>query len=61
MCARSLASPATERGTWLWRSPHRRIYLVNASGTYPLGNTTFAETIWRAANPPRMRQADPTS
>jgi hypothetical protein len=22
-----------EPGTWLWRSPHRRIYVVNASGT----------------------------
>jgi hypothetical protein len=24
-----------EAGTWLWRSPHGRIYLVNASGTHP--------------------------
>jgi hypothetical protein len=24
-----------EPGTWLWRSPHRRIYLVNATGTHP--------------------------
>jgi hypothetical protein len=38
-----------EPGTWLWRSPHHRIYLVNASGTHPLGNTEFAEAIWRAA------------
>jgi Domain of unknown function (DUF222) len=41
-----------EPGTWLWRSPHRRIYLVNATGTHPLGNTTFAEKIWRAAESP---------
>jgi hypothetical protein len=38
-----------EPGTWLWRSPHGRIYLVNASGTHPLGNTEFAQAIWRAA------------
>jgi hypothetical protein len=38
-----------EPGTWLWRSPHGRIYLVNASGTHPLGNTEFAAAIWRAA------------
>jgi Domain of unknown function (DUF222) len=38
-----------EPGTWLWRSPHRRIYLVNASGTHPLGESEFAQTMWRAA------------
>ena len=37
-----------EPGTWLWRSPHRRIYLVNATGTHPLGDTEFAEAIWHA-------------
>src|SRR5512133_3619081 len=36
-------------GTWLWRSPHRSIYPVNASGTHPLGDTEFAQAIWRAA------------
>ncbi|HKX14585.1 MAG TPA: DUF222 domain-containing protein [Propionibacteriaceae bacterium] len=41
-----------EPGTWLWRSPHGRIYLINASGTHPLGDTEFAEAIWRAAKPP---------
>jgi hypothetical protein len=41
-----------EPGTWLWRSPHRRIYLVNATSTHPLGNTEFAQSIWRAASPP---------
>ena len=30
---------------------HHRIYLVNATGTHPLGDTKFAQTIWRAANP----------
>jgi len=38
-----------EPGTCLWRSPHHRIYLVNASGTHPLGDTDFAQTTWRAA------------
>jgi hypothetical protein len=40
-----------EPGTWLWRSPHGRIYLVNATGSHPLGNTTSAHTIWHAASP----------
>jgi hypothetical protein len=39
-----------EPGTWIWRSPHKHIYLGNASGTHPLGDTQFAEAIWRAAN-----------
>ena len=38
-----------EPGTWLWRSPHGKIYLVNTSGTHPLGNTEFAQATWRAA------------
>jgi len=38
-----------EPGTWLWRSPHRRIYLVNPTGTHPLGDTASAQAIWRAA------------
>ncbi len=29
-----------EPGTWLWRSPHHRTYLVNATGTHPLGDTS---------------------
>ena len=28
-----------EPGTWLWRSPHGQIYLVNATGTHPLGHS----------------------
>jgi hypothetical protein len=41
-----------EPGTWLWRSPHHRIYLINATGTHPLGDTEFAQAIWRAAADP---------
>jgi Domain of unknown function (DUF222) len=37
-----------EPGTWLWRSPHKRTYLINATGTHPLGHTQFAEAIWHA-------------
>ena len=49
-----------EPGTWLWRSPHGRIYLVNPTGTHRLGNTQFAQTIWRAAtDPPQTLEADP--
>ena len=44
-----------EPGIWLWRSPHKRIYLVNATGTHPLGDTEFAEAIWRAAGPPQAQ------
>jgi hypothetical protein len=43
-----------EPGTWLWRSPHRRIYMINATGTHPLGDTEFAQAIWHAA---RLLQA----
>ena len=49
-----------EPGTWLWRTPHHRIYLVNATGTHPLGNTEFAEAIWRAATPPQQLASGPT-
>jgi hypothetical protein len=38
-----------EPGIWLWRSPHRRIYLINAKGTHPLGESEYAQAIWRAA------------
>ena len=49
-----------EPSTWLWRTPHRRIYLVNATGTHPLGNTEFAQTIWHAASPPQQLASGPT-
>jgi hypothetical protein len=42
-----------EPGTWIWRSPHSRIYLINNTGTHPLGNTNLAQTIWRAASQPQ--------
>jgi Domain of unknown function (DUF222) len=41
-----------EPGTWLWRSPHKHIYLINNTGTHPLGDTPYAQTIWRAASSP---------
>ena len=44
-----------EPGTWLWRSPHRRIYLVNATGTHPLGDSEYAQKMWRAAKPPQQQ------
>jgi len=47
-----------EPGTWLWRSPHHRIYLVNAGGTHPLGDSPFAQAIWRAASQPPERAAE---
>jgi hypothetical protein len=46
-----------EPGTWLWRSPHRRIYLVNANGTHPLGDTESAQALWRAAARPPLKLA----
>jgi Domain of unknown function (DUF222) len=45
-----------EPGTWLWRSPHRRIYLVNATGTHPLGDSEFAQAIWHSAVAGRQDQ-----
>ena len=40
-----------EAGTVVWRSPHGRIYLVNNSGTHPLGAGPFAHAIWHTADP----------
>lgn len=45
-----------EPGTWLWRSPHKRIYLINATGSHPLGDTPYAQTIWRAAADPMAEE-----
>jgi hypothetical protein len=47
-----------EPGTWLWRSPHHRIYLVNAGDSHPLGDSQFAQAIWRAASQPPERAAE---
>jgi len=49
-----------EPGTWLWRSPHHRIYLVNPSGAHPLGNTEFAEAICARPAHPTCSRPDPT-
>ncbi len=46
-----------EPGTWLWRSPRHRIYLVNTTGTHPLGDNEFAEAIWSAAGRPLQKLA----
>jgi hypothetical protein len=43
-----------EPGTWLWRSPSPRIYLVNASGTHPIGNIEFGQATWRTATDSRI-------
>jgi hypothetical protein len=45
-----------EPGIWLWRSPHHRIYLVNSSGTHPLGDTEFAQALWRRRPAARARE-----
>ena len=47
-----------EPGVWLWRSPHRTLYLVTNAGTHTLGDGPLARRIWRATTPTRRR---PTS
>jgi hypothetical protein len=47
-----------EPGTWLWRSPHRKIYLVNTTGTHPIGDSPYAHTIWQAASHPSEPAAE---
>jgi hypothetical protein len=47
-----------EPGTWLWRTPHHRIYAINATGIHPLGDSQFAQAIWRAASRPPERAAE---
>jgi len=44
-----------EPGVWLWRSPHRALYLVTNVGTHNLGNGPFARRIWKATTPTRRR------
>ena len=45
-----------EPDTRVWRSPHGRIYLINPSGTHPLGHSPYAQRIWHAATgPPTSR------
>jgi hypothetical protein len=37
-----------------------RIYLVNAGGTHPLGDSAYAQSIWDpAASPPQKRASQP--
>ena len=49
-----------EPGVWVWRSPEKRIFLVNATGTHELGHSTYAQQIWRAAKaPPPTPPPDP--
>jgi hypothetical protein len=38
-------------GLYLWRSPGGATYLVTNAGTQDLGESTFADTIWQAAEP----------
>ncbi len=38
-----------EPGTTVWRSPHGWYFLTNPAGTHPLGNSVYAEKLWRAA------------
>lgn len=45
-----------EPGLTVWRSPHGWHYLVNASGTHPLGTGAFAQGVWDAARPPETDQ-----
>jgi hypothetical protein len=50
-----------EPDTWLLRSPHHRIYLVNSTGTHLLGNTEFAQTTWHpAADSPAAFMSEPS-
>jgi hypothetical protein len=44
-------TPKLPRERQRQRSPRKRIYLVNATGTHPVGNTDYAQTIWQAASP----------
>ena len=46
---RRLAGPATRTRHLAMAITPRQIYLVNATGTHPLGDTEFAQAIWRAA------------
>lgn len=36
-------------GIYMWRSPTRNVYLVNADGTHPLGGSRFATAVWHTA------------
>ncbi|QDP97712.1 hypothetical protein FOE78_18955 [Microlunatus elymi] len=42
-----------EPGTFLFRAPHGKVFLVNSTGTHDLGEGPFAHQIWHAATPER--------
>ncbi|HEY5846485.1 MAG TPA: hypothetical protein VIT42_06820 [Microlunatus sp.] len=42
MCARNDQAGLDEDATWSWRTPTGRIYLVNTTGTHPLGKSEYA-------------------
>lgn len=49
-----------EPGTYLWRSPHGWIALTTNQGTLVLGDTSYAERLWRTASrigPPSTKPA----
>jgi Domain of unknown function (DUF222) len=44
--------------SWLWRSPHGRLFLVNSTGTHPLGRSAWTKQLWRAAKAPPDEPVD---
>lgn len=46
-----------EPGRYLFRSPTGHVFLVTNQGTQALGCHAFADTVWRAAAPERVRVA----
>ena len=44
-------------GTYVWRSPKGWIWLVTNQGTLKLGNSAYAQAVWRAARPKRATAA----
>jgi hypothetical protein len=47
--------------TWVWWSPQGHIFLVNATGTHPLGCSNDTHRIWRAAKAPPDNPTDKLS
>lgn len=39
-------------GTYLFRSPHGRVWIVTNQGTMSLGRTAYSRAVWDAAAPP---------
>ena len=40
-----------EPGTYVFRAPRGRVFLVNSTGTHDLGEGRFAHQIWQSATP----------